>query len=171
MTLAFCKARYLCFERRAISWAYAPSKFRRNVENKVSTFFSFLDVNAQMHALTYHAVRLRGCVSFVTYYLIVLRGINKAPRRTYAMWLALFATVAFKKLKGEGSASPSCTSMSFTLTVRASSLAGVPVCNLPSLKPALARDSERPRAGESPILPAGKRFMPEAYVCVKTVAS
>ena len=127
----------------------------------ISTFFSFLNVNAQVHALAYHAVRLGGCVSLVTYHLVVLRWINKVPIPTYILRLTLFATVVFKKLKGEGSALPSCTSMSFTLTVRASSLAGVPVCNLPSLKPALARDSERPRAGESPIRPAGKRLMPK----------
>ncbi len=140
-----------------------PSKFQCNDESfrKLTTFFCFLNVNAQVHALTYHVVRLGSCVSFVTYYLIVLHGINKAAIRTYSLRLALFATLVFKKLKGEGSSSPSWTSMSFTLTVRASSLAGVPVCNLPSLKPALARDSERPRAGESPILPAGKRFKPE----------
>ena len=45
----------------------------------ISTFFGFLNVNAQVHVLAYHAVRLVGCVSFVTYYLIVLCGINKAP--------------------------------------------------------------------------------------------
>jgi hypothetical protein len=52
---------------------------------KVSTFFSLLNVNAQVHALAYHAVRLGRCVSFVTCYLIVLREINKAPTRTYIL--------------------------------------------------------------------------------------
>jgi hypothetical protein len=161
MMLASRKTRHLCFEGGAIAWAYASNLFWRKENIKsISTFFSFLNVNAQVHALAYHPVRLGGCVSFVTFHLVVLRGINKVPIRTYVRRLTLFATVVFKKLKGEGSASPKCGNMSFTLTVRASSLAGVPVCNLPSLKPALARDSERPRAGESPIRPAGKRFMP-----------
>jgi hypothetical protein len=162
MTLALREARYLCFEGGAIAWAYASNKsWRKEFFIIISTFFSFLNMKAQVHALAYHAVRLGGCVSFVTYYLVVLRWINKVPIGTYILRLTLFATVVFKKLKGEGSTLPSCTSMSSTLTVRASSLAGVPVCNLPSLKPVLARDSERPRAGESPIRPAGKRFMPK----------
>jgi hypothetical protein len=41
---------------------------------EVSTFFSFLNMNAQVHAPAYHVVRLGGCVSFVTYNLVVLRG-------------------------------------------------------------------------------------------------
>ncbi len=45
-----------------------PSKFRRNDESfqKVPTFFRFLNVNAEVNALTYHAMRLGGCVSPVT---------------------------------------------------------------------------------------------------------
>ena len=65
--LTFGKARYLCFEGRAIAWAYPPSKFRRCDKIKFRTFFSFLNVNAQVYALAYHAVRLGCGVSFVTY--------------------------------------------------------------------------------------------------------
>lgn len=61
------EARYLCFKGGAIAWAYSSSKFWREEKNKLSTFFSFLDVNAQVHALAYQAVRLRGCLSSVTY--------------------------------------------------------------------------------------------------------
>ena len=44
------------------------SEFRRNDERfqKVPTFFRFLNVNAEVNALTYHAMRLGGCVSPVT---------------------------------------------------------------------------------------------------------
>lgn len=38
--------------------------------------------------------------------------------------------------------------------------AGVPVCNLPSLNPALRRESDSPIEGPSFILPAGNLFIP-----------
>ena len=78
MTLALRKACYFRFEGGAIAWTYASSKFWR--KNKIiSTFFSFLNVDAQVHVLAYYAVRLEGRVSLVTCYLIVLRGVNKPP--------------------------------------------------------------------------------------------
>lgn len=40
------------------------------------TFFSFLNMNAHMHAVTNHAVRLWRCVGFVTHNLVVLLEIN-----------------------------------------------------------------------------------------------
>jgi hypothetical protein len=79
MTLALRKACYFCFEGGAIAWTYATSKFWRKKNNIISTFFCFLNVEAQVHALAYYAVRLEGCVSLVTCYLIVLRGVNKPP--------------------------------------------------------------------------------------------
>lgn len=42
----------------------------------MSTFFCFLNVNAQMYAVTNHAVRLGRCVGFVTHDLVILLEIN-----------------------------------------------------------------------------------------------
>jgi len=78
MMLALRKPCYLCLERGAIARAYALSKLRRVDINK-STFFSFLDMNAQVHAFAYLTMCLRSCASFVAYDLVILRVINKAP--------------------------------------------------------------------------------------------
>jgi hypothetical protein len=47
-----------------------------------------------------------------------------------------------------------------------SNLAGVPVWSLPNLKPAEAREADKPREGASLSRPAGKRFMPEKFMTV-----
>lgn len=66
------------------------------------------------------------------------------------------------KLKLQRSSSPCCTSIPSKLIECLTSLGGVPVFNLPSLKPARLSDEERPSGGEGASLrrPAGKDFSP-----------
>ena len=40
------------------------------------TFFCFLNMDTQMHAVTNHAVRFRRCVCFITHNLVVLLEVN-----------------------------------------------------------------------------------------------
>lgn len=45
---------------------------------RMLTFFGFLNMNAHVHAVTNHAVRLWRCVGFVTHNLVVLLEISGA---------------------------------------------------------------------------------------------
>lgn len=77
-----------------------------------------------------------------------------------AMIPTALSTDAFRKLKGEGTASPCWASRLSKLIVVLSSLAGVPVCSRPSRNPAERSESDRPVDGASFILPAGNRLRP-----------
>ena len=62
---------------------------------------------------------------------------------------------------GSGGVSPGCGSSSLQLIVFPSSLGGVPVFSLPSLKSILSNVFAKPIAGASPILPAGVVLFPQ----------
>ena len=78
--------------------------------------------------------------------------------------LTALSTLLFKKLNGAGIESPSCRCIPLKSIVLPSSRAGVPVCNRPSLNPAVFKDADNPVEGLSPSLPAGNRFMPKAKI-------
>ena len=120
-------------------------------------------MNALVQIISQDLMRGRRCLSLVSAHLIVLPFIKVSvylsPTRYRRTSLS---TLVFIKLNGLGRLSPSCLSSPFQLMDDLRSLAGVPVFRRPSLKPASAREEERPALGEaaSPMRPAGNDSRP-----------
>lgn len=140
---------------------------QRRCVNDERTFDRFTNVNALVQVIANNFMRVRGRKCFPANDLLILTQIlgersARDPSAVISLTGEISASGSPMKLKLHRSSSPRCTSIPSKLIESLTSLGGVPVFNLPSLKPARLRDEERPSGGEGASFwrPAGKDLSP-----------